>query len=100
MKQLPVVGIVLAVLALGCNEQRTTLAPGQSFTTRGELVAGVECPMIVTSDGHRYSIAGDLGRFAAGDQVCVRGTIAEVSFCMAGEATIALEQIAPADSCP
>ncbi len=100
MKQLPGVGIVLAVLTLGCNEQRTTLKPGQTITIRGELVAGAECPLIVTRDDHRYSIGGDLGRFAVGDRVCVRGTIAEMSICMAGEATIALEWIAPADSCP
>jgi len=100
MRRLACAGIVLAALAMGCKDQRMQLAPGRTITVRGELAAGVECPMLVARDGRRYSVGGDLGRFKIGDRVCVKGTIAEVSFCMAGEATITIEAIGPEDSCP
>lgn len=75
-------------------------APGQSVALRGTLGTGAECPTLTVDAGRLFSLAGDLGRFKPGDQVCVRGTIAEMSICMAGEATIAVTSVAPADSCP
>ena len=74
-------------------------APGQSVAFRGTLGTGAECPTL-TFEGRLFSLAGDLGRFKSGDQVCLRGTIAEMSICMAGEGTINVASVAAADSCP
>lgn len=73
--------------------------PGAAIEVRGTLVAGAECPEVRTAAGKRYSLAGGTGAFKLGDEVCVRGKVAEVSFCMAGEATIAVESIAKASDC-
>lgn len=100
MFRVALVGSVIALAAWGCREALPSkLSPGQSVAVTGELVAGVECPLIVISGGRRLSLAGDVGRFRPGDRVCVKGRVAEMSFCMAGEATISVELIAPADSC-
>jgi len=92
--------VVIAAIVIGCIQKSTSPTPGHAFTVRGELAAGVECPVIVTKDGHRYSVAGDLGSFKVGDRVCLKGTIAQVSVCMSGEATISLEAIGSEQSCP
>lgn len=93
--------LVLLVTIVGCRaELPVTLKPGQEVRTRGEIASGTECPMLVVGPGRRFSLAGELGRFRVGDRVCVHGTIAEMSMCMAGEATIAVAAIAPEDSCP
>ncbi|MGH7730858.1 MAG: DUF5818 domain-containing protein [Candidatus Eiseniibacteriota bacterium] len=95
------VAALLAAPVVGCkNTLPTKLVPGQAITVRGELAPGAECPMLVTAEGRRFSLAGDLGRFKTGDRACVMGTVAEISFCMAGEATISIAAIGPADSCP
>jgi len=65
---------------------------------QGEIESGAECPMLATKD-RRFSLAGDLGKFVAGDRVCVRGRVAENSFCMSGEATIAITTIAAENDC-
>lgn len=88
------------MLAEGCKDGPAHLMPGQIVTVRGLLEPGAECPMIVTRDGHRYSLGGDLGRFTIGDRVCLKGAVAEVSTCMAGEANIAITAIGPEGSCP
>jgi len=80
----------------GCAHQ---LKPGH-IVIKGELVSGAECPMVVTAEGKRYSLTGSLGAFKIGDRVCVRGTLAEVSYCMAGDATVGIEAIGPEDHCP
>ena len=100
MRRWVVLGIACAALVIGCKRENVTAAPGQTLTVRGQLEAGVECPMIVTSDGRRYAVGGDLGRFKVGDRVCIRGTVAEVSFCMAGEATLAIVSIGAESECP
>ena len=98
---LPPAVVLVAALAGGCRDDLPTkLGPGQSVTIRGKIEAGVECPMLVTDFGRRVSLSGNLGTLKPGDRVCVKGTIAEVSFCMAGEATVAIETIGPEDSCP
>jgi hypothetical protein len=76
------------------------LAPGDEITAIGELVAGTECPMIAAGDGHRYSVAGNLGPYRIGDRVCIKGKVAGASICMAGDATIEIQTIGPASSCP
>ena len=101
MRRLLAVGIVLAAGIIGCKgDLPAKLGPGEAVTVRGELTAGAECPLLVTKEGRRFSIAGELGRFKTGDRVCVKGTVAEASFCMAGEATLSITAIAPEDSCP
>jgi hypothetical protein len=94
-------GVVLVALVAGCKEDLpTNLNPGQTVAFRGKLAAGVECPMLVVGTNRSFSLTGDLGSFKVGDRVCVKGTIAEVSICMAGEATIAITEIGREDACP
>jgi len=100
MRRLVIVGVVLAAATVGCKESLPAkVDPGQTVTMRGELGAGTECPMLIVKPERRFSLSGDLGRFKAGDRVCVHGTVAQMSFCMAGEATIDVVSIAPEDSC-
>src|SRR5262249_42164720 len=91
----------LAGLIMGCKQDLPgNLGPGQPVALRGAISLGTECPTLVVENDRTFSLTGDLGRFKPGDRVCVHGTVAEVSFCMAGEATIAVTSIAPEDSCP
>jgi hypothetical protein len=90
-----ILGIVLT--AVGCAHNPR---PGQVVTVRGELSAGAECLMVTSSDGRRYSITGNPGNFKIGDRVCIRGKVAEMSICMAGEATVSIEAIGPENDCP
>ena len=100
MKKRLFVAVALAAMIGGCKGTAPAkLEAGQSVTLQGEVVSGAECPMLRLEGDRRVSLTGDLGRFGPGDRVCVRGTVAEMSFCMAGEATIAVTSIAPADSC-
>ncbi len=95
--------IAAATLALlaGCRDDvPTKFEPGQTVTVRGTVAAGTECPQLVMTGDRRVSLAGSLGRFGVGDRVCVRGTVAGMSICMAGEATLEVNAIAHADSCP
>lgn len=92
--------MVALLLVAGCKTTPTSLKPGQMVTLRGQLVAGPECPMIASSNGHRYSLGGDLGRFRVGDRVCLKGSVAEASICMAGDATISVTAIGPENACP
>jgi len=93
--------LALALVTIaGCREQLPAkLTPGQAVTVEGAIEGGAECPMLVTSEGRRFSLAGDLKTFTVGDRVCVRGRVAEASFCMSGEAVIALTTIAPEGKC-
>ena len=100
MRHWVLVGVVAATLGIGCKQESSPLEPGQTHTVRGELVAGAECPMIVTTDGKRYSLIGELGRFKVGDRVCLRGSIPQASYCMQGEATLEVEAIGAEDDCP
>ncbi len=56
---------------------------------------GVECQALRGEDGGLYTLVGDLGEFKNGDEVCVCGTIAELSVCMQGT-TIAVSWIGAA----
>jgi len=98
-------GCLLAVvLAVGCKQTAETppakMVPGAEITLHGQLTVGAECPMIDIKDGRRFSLGGDLGQFKVGDRVCVRGTVAAMSTCMAGEATIEVKAIGPENACP
>src|SRR5690348_1777362 len=88
-----VIAALIVLIGTGCRELPRHLAPGQVVAFSGQLAAGAECAMIVADHDRRFSLAGDLGRFKPGDRVCVRGTVAAMSMCMAGEATISVERI-------
>jgi uncharacterized protein DUF5818 len=90
------VALTATLCGIGCAHTK----PGGVLTVKGALESGPECPVVVTYDGRRYSLTGSLGRFKIGDRVCVRGSVAEVSICMAGEATLAVEAIGPENDCP
>ena len=87
----------LALMAAGCAH---SVRPGQLVTIRGELSAGAECLMVTSKDGVRYSVTGNPGAFKIGDRVCIRGHVAEASICMAGKATVSIEEIGPEGDCP
>jgi len=102
MNRFRVVVRLIALLAVGvlltaqrCDKSR----PPGTLELRGVIEPGAECPMLVTKDGRRFSLAGDLQGFKPGDDVCVSGTRAEVSYCMAGEATVAVERIVAGKEC-
>jgi len=66
---------------------------GKALTVKGRLTdEGVECPAMRGDDGKLYTLLGDLKGHRPGDTVCVRGRVAEISFCMQGT-TLAVEQI-------
>jgi uncharacterized protein DUF5818 len=95
------VAVVLVAAVVGCKEDLPAkLDPEQTVTVSGEVATGTECPMLIVKPERRFSLSGSLGRFKVGDRVCVHGTVAQMSMCMAGEATIAIVSIAPEDSCP
>ncbi|HKQ57081.1 MAG TPA: DUF5818 domain-containing protein [Candidatus Eisenbacteria bacterium] len=91
---------VFLMAVVGCKDDLPPkLEPGQTVTLKGEIASGAECPMLIVTGGRRFSLGGDLGRFRPGDRVCVHGTVAAMSICMEGEGNIALQSIAPEDSC-
>jgi hypothetical protein len=99
MRDRVILWVLLAGVA-GCKDDLPPkLEPGQTVTLRGEIASGAECPLLVIPGGRRFSLGGDLGRFRVGDRVCVHGTVAAMSICMEGEGNIALQSIAPEDSC-
>jgi len=64
---------------------------------------GIECPLLQGDDGQGYTLAGpgptdNLGDLGPGARLCVRGRLAEVSFCMQG-ITVAVEWLGPAEEC-
>lgn len=112
-------GLFLAVFAAPSvaradNPLRLILAGGDSGTAesgqgpeegavcvRGRLTdEGVECPALRSEGGELYTLAGETAPFEVGDEVCVCGIVAEMSFCMQGT-TIAVTEISPgAQGCP
>lgn len=94
---------LLAATALsgaGPCDRGTEPRPGEPVTIKGVLTdEGVECRALRGSDGRLYTLAGDLGSFRTGDEVCVKGRVAEVSYCMQG-ITVSLDTIRPASECP
>lgn len=91
---------LLLVLALAACRETQIGDPGAPLAVKGTLTTeGVECPAMRDAQGTLYTLAGGSGRFRPGDEVCVRGRRAEVSFCMQG-ITIAVDSIGPARDCP
>lgn len=95
-------------LLTGCSQSQ--FAEGDSAQGAGRAISsgdlvcvqgritdeGVECPTLHSPDGQVYSLAGDLGEFKSGDNVCVCGPSGGLSFCMQG-ITVAVHQITKAD---
>jgi LysM repeat protein len=65
-------------------------------TVSGQIVKGVECPVLRSDDGRAYSLTGDLAGYRPGDRVSVIGRLTDVSVCMQGP-TIAVRRIALAE---
>jgi hypothetical protein len=58
-----------------------------AITVTGTISDGVECPIIETDGGEIYALSGNV-ELPLGQRVEVRGTLAEMSFCMQGQGTI------------
>jgi len=74
----------------------------QMLCFRGTLTKeGIECPALRIEDNKAlYTLVGETVPFQAGDDVCVCGSVAEVSFCMQG-ITIAITHISLGEQgCP
>jgi Protein of unknown function (DUF5818) len=66
----------------------------QALVIVGTLTSeGVECQAMRSDNNDLFTLVGDLGGFASGDRVEVRGKVAEVSFCQQGT-TISVSKIA------
>jgi len=66
---------------------------GKTVCIKGKLTdEGIECRALRTENNKLYTLVGDLKEFSTGDEVCISGTIAEISFCMQGT-TIAVNWI-------
>lgn len=74
---------------------------GATICVSGRITdEGVECPTLRSQDGTLYSLAGDLGEFDVGDEVCVCGPTGGFSICMQGT-TIAVHRMTePKAGCP
>lgn len=92
--QLLVSSLLLVAVVLGIACGATTEppeSPGQR-TTSGEVVVtgtltdeGVECPALRGDDGQLYTLTGAaLDGIETGDRLRVRGSVAELSYCMQG----------------
>ena len=68
---------------------------------RGRLTdEGIECPALRSDSQSLYTLAGEVAPFEVGDDLCVCGIVAEVSFCMQGT-TITVTQISAGEQgCP
>ena len=91
------VGIVVSLPLVACLEDQST--PDKVVTVTGTITdEGVECLAMRDDEDKLYTLTGSLGEYGPGDKVCVKGTLAETSFCMQG-VTIVVEWIGPADEC-
>jgi LysM repeat protein len=63
------------------------------MTLTGEVSMGTECHVLTTRDGDRYSIVSDDIRFTNGEHVRIRGERVDMSYCMQGQSTIAVNEI-------
>ncbi len=74
---------------------------GQGICVRGHLTdEGIECPTLRSENQSLYTLAGDTAEFDLGDDVCICGTVVEVSFCMQGT-TIAVTHLSSGkEGCP
>jgi len=74
---------------------------GEAICIRGHLTdEGIECPALRGENGVLYTLSGDTGRLEVGDEVCVCGTVAEVSFCMQGTTITVTRIFSGEQACP
>lgn len=75
---------------LDVTDFRTVSSPDEgedTLTVRGQVEAGVECPVLSAEDGRSYALVGEAS-LAPGDYVEVSGRRAGFSYCMQGDATL------------
>jgi hypothetical protein len=72
--------------------------PGDSVHVRGRLDADVDCRLLRTEEGKVYSLSVRLPNLLDGTQVCIFGTISQVSQCMHSP-SIDVEQVRPWSAC-
>lgn len=73
---------------------------GDIVCAKGVLAQGIECPLLTDKSGEKvYSLMGDLRGFKMGDEVCVAGPIADISFCMEGFPTLVVSWIGKECKC-
>ncbi|MWD29939.1 LysM peptidoglycan-binding domain-containing protein [Aquicoccus sp. SCR17] len=66
----------------------------------GRVTEGAECPVLETPDGDSYALTSSSIPFTTGEYVEVRGTRAEMAYCMAGMTTLdvtGIEEVTPPD---
>lgn len=67
------------------GEKASSGAKVEEVSLAGTLTdEGVECQALRGEDGRLYTLTGDLGTFTTGDEVRVKGTLAEFSSCQQG----------------
>lgn len=66
---------------------------GTVIVREGRLGIGVECPILTATDGTVYSLTGEISPFDEGDEVRIRATRAQSSFCMENKETLDVQQI-------
>lgn len=100
MKTLLALTLAWLAAAGSCRERSAAPpAAGTRVAVQGTLTReGVECPALRDANGTLWTLAGPLDGHRAGDRVCVRGRVAEISTCMQG-ITISVESIGPPDDC-
>lgn len=79
------------------QEDDPDAAAQEAITVTGWLGDGVECPVVDADDGTRYGLTGEFD-IASGAYVEVTGELFDVSTCMEGEGTIAVEEITEVDA--
>lgn len=94
----PTIVPLLAALALpACvaelprSDAAPSTASGETICVSGRLThEGIECPAFRAEDGTLHTLTGDLGSLQPGDEACICGSPAEMSFCMQGK-TLAVQ---------
>ena len=94
---------VAALALLGasrCEKKPEDMNLEPMVIVKGTLTSeGIECPALRDQGGILYTLAGSIGSYRTGDQVCVKGRRVQMSTCQQG-ITITVEWIGPARDCP
>lgn len=74
-------------------------AERETICLKGTLTdEGVECPAFRSQDGTLYTLMGELGGLRPGDEACLCGVVAQMSFCMQGT-PLSVSRAGPPDDC-
>ena len=94
---------IAALALLGasrCEKKADDAELEPMLIVKGTLTGeGIECPALRDQGGILYTLAGSIGSYRTGDQVCVKGRRVQMSTCQQG-ITITVEWIGPARDCP